>query len=126
MQLEEAEMSRFSNYAAFANLSFSKNLLVVKEFPSLEAFNYYRRIGQLQKAKQIQEDLLDLWKHNPEDGIKIVIQTFISRAGDISSVFSSMFANFQRFCLPHLDPRKIISYYSFARELGTMYASDVT
>ena len=75
----------------------------------------------MKKAKQIQEDLLDLWKNNPEDNIKIIAIIYISQS-DVSSVFSTVFSNFQRYSLPHLHPRNIINYYIFLRQLGPMYA----
>ena len=33
----------------------------------------------MKKAKQIQEDLLDLWKYNPEDNIVTIAKIFIAK-----------------------------------------------
>ena len=119
VELDHLQAKNFINYSALrAKAEKDQNSLFPNKMLLPRTFRQYRRIGELRKAAQVQEELLEMLKYNVEDNF----ESFISVAkccSDSATIFARALENFNSYSLPHLDPRKIKYYWNFINELGT-------
>ena len=102
VELESTEASKFSNYFALqGKVENEKNCLMFKEVVNFSTLQYYQSIGAKSKAKQTEEDLLELWKYHEEDNFAGTL--FVSRAAsETARVFVEVLENFRAFSLPRM------------------------
>ena len=80
-------------------------------------------MGDFQKASQIKEDLLELWKCNVENDFGSIASFLLSQS-DSTSAFLGPFHNFRTYSLPNLKLEKIEYYWKCIFEMGMMFASN--
>ena len=82
-----------------------------KHIPTIYSYRYYFRIGQRQKAKEIQDELLDIWKEFLEEKTLEILDMITEEPKLYGEQVFGILHNFQKHSLPVLKTEKVFEYW---------------
>ena len=92
----------------------------VRNIPTIRSYLYYRQVGDGSRAKEIFEDLVDMWKERIEDKT-LEILCILPGEKDFSSEIFRIIDLFGAHSLPRLEARKAVDYWLFLSQFGSIF-----
>ena len=94
---------------------------LLQHIPTINSHRYYFRIGQRQKAKEIQDELLDIWKESLEEKTLEILDMITEEPKLYGEKVFGILRDFQKYSLPVLKTEKVFEYWQFLSQFGSIF-----
>ena len=92
----------------------------VRNIPTIKSYQYYRQIGDANKAKEIFEDLMDMWKERIEDKTLEILSILPGEKNFVNEIFH-IIDLFEANSFQRLEVNKITDYWLFLSQFGSIF-----